>query len=99
MLNALTVMEAFEQYLTVANPQGILKDAASLLARGELNKSTLLDLCRRYGVELSDMKDKWLDLILFYIQYTLSDHQLTLPEKLATEQLKELFQVQEGDFY
>ena len=89
---------SFQRYVRSRAASEFQRRVAELAAQGELTRSALVAASREAGLQdVSQATDDLLDLLLYYVRLSLSDHQLSGGEMQNIRETAHLFQVEEGD--
>lgn len=98
--NDLQLKEAFGKILSTENFSDVINEIAELIYKDELNKQTIEDLYKKYGIkQVENIKGEILDLLLYYTNLILDDNFITTKEAENIKFLKRFFKIKEGDFY
>lgn len=73
---------------------------AQAICNQELDQNSLYKILKTNGAgSTSEVKEKLMDLLILYINFSLNDHMLSDNEKRNINLMKRLFKIQEGEFY
>lgn len=89
---------SFYRYVRSRDASDFQRRVAELAAEKNLTRDTLVEASREAGMpDISDATDDLLDLLLYYIRLSLSDHELSGGEMTNIRTTARLFQIEEGD--
>ena len=89
---------SFYRYVRSRQASEFQRRVAELAAEKTLDRDTLVAASREAGMhDISEATDDLLDLLLYYIRLSLSDHELSGGEMTNIRATARLFQVEEGD--
>lgn len=89
---------AFQRYVRSRAASAFQRRVAELAACGDLTRSALVTAAREAGLQdISEATDDLLDLLLYYVRLSLSDHQLSGGEMVDIRATARLFEIEEGD--
>lgn len=89
---------SFQRYVRSRAASEFQRRVAELAAKGEFTRSSLVAASREAGLrDMSEATDDLLDLLLYYVRLSLSDHQLSGGEMLNIRETARLFEIEEGD--
>lgn len=89
---------SFQRYVRSRAASEFQRRVAELAAHENLTRTTLVTAAREAGLQdISEATDDLLDLLLYYVRLSLSDHQLSGGEMGSIRATARLFQIEEGD--
>ncbi len=89
----------FSHYLVSEKTSGIQKRIAEFIVSGDLSRVSFDKMLETEGVNgISQLKEIFLDQVLFYAKTCVQDHELTDDEQNNLLLLTILFRIREGDF-
>lgn len=92
------LVSAFQRYVRSRAASEFQRRVAELAAHGNLTRTALVAASREAGLQdISEATDDLLDLLLYYVRLSLSDHELSGGEMDNIRTVARLFQIEEGD--
>jgi hypothetical protein len=77
-----------------------INEIIKLIYKGQLYRDKIDEILKKYDIiDYKEAEEKFLDLIIFYINYILRDDKINESEYYNIAQLKRLFKIRQGDFY
>lgn len=98
-MNDHTLSTIFQHYLETENPNGYLKKISELMISENLSRNTFDSMLEDEGLTgAPNLKESLLDLILYYAERCIQDHELSDEEQQNIWILCTIFRVEDGDF-
>ena len=92
------LVSSFQRYVRSRAASEFQRRVAELAAHGNLTRTALVAASREAGLQdISEATDDLLDLLLYYVRLSLSDHELSGGEMDNIRTVARLFQIEEGD--
>jgi hypothetical protein len=92
--------DVFANYINSHHPTGPLADIVEILADVGPSRVAVDEVFKGLGKRAAArLSNALLDLLLFYVDFCLGDHELTTDEKLNIKHIKILFHIKEGQLY
>ena len=89
---------AFQRYVRSRAASEFQRRVAELAAHGSLTRPALVEAARDAGLpDIAAATDDLLDLLLYYVRLSLSDHELSDGEMGNVRTVARLFEIEEGD--